>query len=141
MTSISLNSSLLQNLVAKTVVITGGANGIGGCTVRHCHLHGANVVIADLPSAHLEAENLIASLSDHSRALFVPVNIAVWAEMQALFSTAVGRYGSVDIVIANAGVMESRDFFDFEIDDEGQLIEDLSVGKVIDVNLKGAMNS
>ena len=141
MTSIQSNPSLLQNLAAQTVIVTGGANGIGACTVRHCYLHGANVVIADLPSAHLEATTLIASFPDPSRALFIPVNIVVWAELRALFSTAVGQFGRVDIVIANAGVMESRDFFDFKIDDEGQLTEDLSVAKVIDVNLKGAMNS
>ncbi|KAF7544841.1 hypothetical protein G7046_g9701 [Stylonectria norvegica] len=60
--------------------------------------------------------------------------------MQALFAAAVERFGRVDIVVANAGIMESRRFFDFEVDEGGKLRED-GAGRVIDVNLKGTMNT
>jgi hypothetical protein len=38
-------------------------------------------------------------------------------------------------------MMESKGFFDFEEDEQGELMEAIEAGKIIDVNLKGTMNS
>ncbi|KAH8808709.1 hypothetical protein F5884DRAFT_793112 [Xylogone sp. PMI_703] len=141
MTSPALDPSILPNLASKTVIVTGGANGIGASTVHYCHQNGANVVIADLPSARQDAEKLIGGLSEKSRVVFVPVNIIIWKEIKELFSTAVKKFGQINIVIANAGIMESRGFFDFQLDEDGGLLEDDISSRVIDVNLKGTMNT
>lgn len=138
--SFNLDPSLLQSLPAKTVIVTGGANGIGLEAIKQYHHSGANVVIADLANSRQQAEDAIAALDDPSRALFVPVNITIWEEVQQLFKAAIEKFGRVDVVIANAGIMESRKFFDFEVDENGDLRDDAS-GRVIDVNLKGTMNS
>jgi NAD(P)-dependent dehydrogenase (short-subunit alcohol dehydrogenase family) len=126
---------------AKTVIVTGGAGGIGAQTIRTFHQHGCNVVIADLPFAKSAAESLIASLSDPSRALFHPTNIVDWNDMKSLFKKTTEKFGQVDTVIANAGMMESKEFFDFEKDENGELKEPEDAYRVIDVNLKGTMNS
>lgn len=133
-------SSLLQNLSGKTVIITGAANGIGLEAAHQCHSHGANVVIADLPGSKAAAEAVIGGLDDPSRAAFFPANVSVWEDMTQLFESTVRRFGRVDVVLANAGIMESRKFFDFEVDETGQLKEDVASSRVVDVNLKGAMN-
>lgn len=133
-------SSLLQNLSGKTVIITGGANGIGLEAVHQCHSHGANVVIADLPGSKAAAEAVIGGLDDPSRAAFFPANVSVWEDLTQLFESTVSRFGKVDVVLANAGIMESRKFFDFEVDETGRLKEDVASTRVVDVNLKGAMN-
>lgn len=127
----------------KTVIVTGSAQGIGAQTVRTYHSHGCNVVIADLPSAENAAKSLIASLSDPSRALYHPTNVVIWFDMKALFRETKKKFGQVDIVIANAGMMESKGFFDFEgeEDESGELKEPKESWRVIDVNLKGSMNS
>ncbi|KAF2798775.1 NAD(P)-binding protein [Melanomma pulvis-pyrius CBS 109.77] len=91
----------------KTVIVTGGAGGIGAQTIRTYHETGCNVVIADLPFAREAAENLIASLSEPSRALYHPTNIVDWADIRLLFRTTVEKFRQVDIVIANAGIMET----------------------------------
>jgi NAD(P)-dependent dehydrogenase (short-subunit alcohol dehydrogenase family) len=140
MTNENLDSEYAQRLSGRTAIVTGGANGIGAQTVRLLHSHGANVVIADLPSAKDAAEEIVSSLSQ-SRILFVPTNILVWRDMLDLFEAALKRFGQVDIVIANAGMMESREFFDLETDENGELKEPLEAFKVIDVNLKGTMNT
>lgn len=125
----------------KTVIVTGGAGGIGAQTIRTFHAHGCNVVIADLSFAKDAAESLIASLSEPSRALFHETDITDWQAMRGLFRTAKEKFGQVDIVIANAGLMETKGFFDFEEDENGELEEPTEAYKIIDVNLKGTMNS
>lgn len=140
-------------LDGKTAIITGGANGIGAAIVRDYHGLGSNVVIADLPSTEPSAHSLVKSLSDPTKALFIPVNITQWAEMSTLFKNTKAHFGQVDIVVANAGIMETRGFFDFETEtetdtpadghdgDDDDLAEDEGIYRVIDVNLKGTMNS
>lgn len=138
--SISPDTSLFSSVAGKTVIVTGGAHGIGLEAIRQYHANGANVVIADLPSARKAAEDAIDDRGDASHALFVPVDIVAWDEVRALFAAAIERFGCVDIVVANAGIMESRGFFDFQVNAKGDLDDDGS-GRVIDVNLKGTMNS
>jgi NAD(P)-dependent dehydrogenase (short-subunit alcohol dehydrogenase family) len=135
------SSFQLPNGKPKTVIVTGGAGGIGAQTIRAFHEKGCNVVIADLPFSKDAANQLVNSLSDPSRALFCPANIANWEDMRSLFREARNRFGQVDIVIANAGLMESTNFFDFEEDEKGELIESKDSQRVLDVNLKGTLNS
>jgi NADP-dependent 3-hydroxy acid dehydrogenase YdfG len=94
-----------------------------------------------LPFAKDAAEALISSLSDPKRAMYHPTNIINWDDMRALFRETKKRFGQVDIVIANAGLMESKEFFDFEVDESGELKEPTEAYKIVDVNLKGTMNS
>lgn len=144
MASVSFSTSFLEDLPHKTVIVTGGANGIGAQTVLLMHRYGANVVIADLPSTRSASEAIITSLpaQDQDRMLFVAANTVVWADMTNLFARSIERFGGVQIVIANAGVMESKSFFDFDdLDEKGELREPTEAYRVIDVNLKGTMNS
>jgi NAD(P)-dependent dehydrogenase (short-subunit alcohol dehydrogenase family) len=134
-------SLVLPNGRPKTIIVTGGAGDIGAQTIRSYHSVGCNVVIADLPFAKDAAEKLISSLSDSTRAMYQPTDITNWENMRALFREAKRRFGQVDVVVANAGLMESKGFFDFEEDESGELREPTEAYKIIDVNLKGTMNS
>jgi NAD(P)-dependent dehydrogenase (short-subunit alcohol dehydrogenase family) len=135
------SSFTLPNGTPKTVIVTGGAGGIGAQTIRSYHSAGCNVVIADLPLAKDAAETLISSLSDPKRAMYHPTDITAWKDTQSLYRETKQFFGQIDIVIANAGLMESKAFFDFEEDEQGELKESAEAYKVIDVNLKGTMNS
>lgn len=132
---------ILPNGKPKTVIVTGSANGIGAQTIRSYHLAGCNVVIADLPFTKDAAEAAISSLSDPERAMYHPTDITSWSDVRALFRETKNRFGQIDVVVANAGLMESKGFFDFEEDGDGELKEPVEAYKVIDVNLKGTMNS
>jgi NAD(P)-dependent dehydrogenase (short-subunit alcohol dehydrogenase family) len=131
-----------RNLAGKTVIITGGANGIGAETVRLFNSHGANTVIADLERTRAEAESVIRSVQQPTSALFISVNILIWDEMKALFSQCIKHFGRTDIVVANAGIMESQSLFDVAtVDEQGELRESTEGFCVIDVNLKETINS
>jgi hypothetical protein len=150
MVEIAKDPSILSSLLNKTAIITGGANGIGASTVRLLHSQGCNVVIADLGFAKATAEALIFSLPAPTasgavktpRVIYVETDILDWTSMKNLFKETVKEFGQVDIVVANAGLMESRQFFDWDdVDEEGDLRESREAFKVLDVNLKGTMNS
>jgi len=139
MTNVVPNLDLLKALSGRTAIITGGAGGIGAETVRLFHEYGAKVVIADLSFAEKAAGELISSLS--SRVIFVPTDILDWSSMLSLFAQTKQKFGSVEFVVANAGLMETKHFFDMEVDEKGELKEPKEAYKVIDVNLKGTMNT
>jgi NAD(P)-dependent dehydrogenase (short-subunit alcohol dehydrogenase family) len=136
-----MSTFILPSGRLKTVIVTGGAGGIGARTVRAFYYHCCNVVIADLPFARAAAESLIASLGGSDDVIFHETDITNWQAMRSLFRTTREKFGQVDIVIANAGLMESKGFFEFEEDENGELQEPKEAYRVVDVNLKGSMNS
>jgi NAD(P)-dependent dehydrogenase (short-subunit alcohol dehydrogenase family) len=142
MKSISLDPSILKQAVGKTAIITGAANGIGAQAAVLFNAHGANVVIADLELTRPCAEALLITMPSPSKAVFISVNVLNWAEMKELFRKTIARFGSVEIVIANAGVMEARPALDLDtLDENGELAESREAFRVIDINLKGTLNS
>lgn len=139
---VQLDAALLQQAAGKTAIITGGANGIGAATAALYSRHGANVVIADLPLAQPSAEALIPTLTHPDRAMFVPVDILNWEQMKDAFKKGVERFGGIDIAVANAAIMETSPVLDLDaVDDNGELLESREAFKVIDVNIKGTLNS
>ncbi|RHZ49041.1 uncharacterized protein CDV56_102772 [Aspergillus thermomutatus] len=143
MRDITLNPLLLCNLTGKTAVLTGGAGGIGTAIAKLLLEHGANVVVADLEHTRPIVETMIVDLpgSCRGRVQFVATNIVKWDQITALFQSAKERFGSIELVIANAGVMERKPVLDMDqIDKHGNLKESHEFCKVIDINVKGTMN-
>ncbi|KAJ5496496.1 Short-chain dehydrogenase/reductase SDR [Penicillium fimorum] len=143
MTDVKLDQALFSQSAGKTVLITGAGRGIGAATAILFNSHGANVVLADLPHLRASAEEVIEKqMKFPTRAIFLSANIVNWAELTACFEEAITTFGKVDIVIANAGIMESESVLDMEnVDGNGRLLESVEAGRVIDVNLKGTLNS
>ncbi|KAJ4132401.1 hypothetical protein NW754_015217 [Fusarium falciforme] len=140
MHQISFSPCLLEGLAGQTAVITGSARGIGASTAALFNSHGANTVVVDLPSSRAAVEALVSSFPHPGKALFVPADVTVWQDLVSVFKTASQRFGRVDVLIANAGVMESAPVMDIEVDVNGDPIESAEALKVLDVNLKGTLN-
>jgi len=89
----------MGRLDGKVAVITGGASGIGAATARLFVAEGASVLIADLQGEVASA--LAAELGP--RAAAVLCNVAREADVSAAISSAVERWGRLDVLYNNAG--------------------------------------
>lgn len=88
----------------KVAIVTGPSEGIGRAIAIALARAGADVVLAGRVAVH---PNAFASLQDEiealgRRALIVPTNISVVADVQAMVSGATATFGRIDILINNA---------------------------------------
>ncbi|MEO5609345.1 MAG: 3-oxoacyl-ACP reductase [Ornithinibacter sp.] len=90
-------------LEGKVAVVTGGCSGIGLATVRRFAQEGARVVIGDLADAAGEA------LAEEVGGAYVHCDVADKDDVDALFATAVERFGRLDIAFNNAGISPPED--------------------------------
>lgn len=88
----------------KTVVVTGGAQGIGRAIADRFHSEGASVVVADRD----RAEEAAAEMSDGNRqALGVACDVSQESDTAAMAAAAVDRFGRIDVLVNNAGIYTS----------------------------------
>lgn len=100
----------------KVAIITGATKGIGEACAYEFAKEGAKVVVSGR-SVDL-GENVVAGVkANGGDALFVPCDIGQKAQIDALIEATVVHYGTIDIVVNNAGVNHSADFFDISEED------------------------
>jgi NAD(P)-dependent dehydrogenase (short-subunit alcohol dehydrogenase family) len=98
----------LENVKGKSVIVTGGANGMGEAFVRDFVAAGAYVTFADVNEKRGQA--IESELNVNAMACtFVKCDIRDWDQQKVVFDKAKSQSpsNSVDIVIANAGISRS----------------------------------
>lgn len=117
-----------MRMKGKSVIVTGGASGIGLASVERCLAEGASAVIADLAGDRNMA--LAAELDGKydGRCLFKACDVTDTAQVDRLFEETVAELGGVDAVFNNAGIggVTPSD----EVGDDEFL-------RIIDINLNG----
>lgn len=96
-----------MSLSGKVILITGGSNGIGKGCVERVARDGAKVVI-NYSRDSTSAEAIVASLG-HDNAVAVQADVSTLAGIDKLISAAVEKFGHVDVLMANAGMLLMRD--------------------------------
>lgn len=121
----------MKLLEGKTAIITGGSRGIGKGIVEKFAQHGANVAFTYSSSA--EAANTLAEEVSKTgvKAKAYKSDAASYDESQKLVEDVLKEFGSIDILINNAGI--TRDNLLMRISEE-------DFDKVIEVNLKSVFN-
>ena len=110
----------------KTVIVTGGASGIGEAAVRLFASEGGKVVISDMSD---KGKELSDSLNNEGfETTFIKTDVTNEEDVKDLVSSTVEKYGSLDVLFANAGIggmslVHETDFSAWK--------------KIIDVNLHG----
>ena len=94
----------MGRLDGKVAVITGSAGGIGREAALLFAAEGARVVIADVSREAGEA-----TAAECGDAFFQPVDVADSESVRELFVEAVRRFGGVDVLYNNAGIMPADD--------------------------------
>ena len=123
----------IQNHVAgKVIVVTGAASGFGRLVCEKTAALGAAVLCADVNEEGVRATaDTIESAGGQAEATVTDVRHL--EQMKALASRAVERFGCIDVMINNAGIMPLAFYADHENAAEAW-------ERCIDINIKGVMN-
>jgi NAD(P)-dependent dehydrogenase (short-subunit alcohol dehydrogenase family) len=117
-----------MRLEGKVALITGGGSGMGKVASELFAAEGANVVLTDVNDEAGEAT--ASSIGD--RAFYVHADVSKEADAQAMVAAAVERFGRLDVLYNNAGIMP--------LDDGSVTDADGSIwDAVLAVNVKGVM--
>jgi 3alpha(or 20beta)-hydroxysteroid dehydrogenase len=108
----------------RTVIVTGGARGMGASHARGFIAEGANVVIADVVDQ--EGRSLVDELG--GRAIFSRLDVTSEADWAATVTAAENAFGPVSVLVNNAGIVHVARIADTEPADWS---------RVIDINLTG----
>ena len=92
-----------MKLKDKIAIVTGGADGIGKATAVKFAAEGATVIIWDL-NAEKGAETVKEITENGEKVSFAKVNTSVYAEVEAATKAVVQEFGTLDIIINNAGI-------------------------------------
>ncbi|HOF88163.1 MAG TPA: sorbitol-6-phosphate dehydrogenase [Armatimonadota bacterium] len=116
---------MLANIEGRVAIVTGGGQGLGEAICRRLAAEGCKVLVADLNGG-----NAATVAADLPEAMSYTVDVTDEAQVAGMVAAAVARWGRLDIMVANAGILIA------------EAIEDADAAKwrtVIDVNLVGAM--
>ena len=109
----------------KTVVITGGSEGVGAATARLFADAGANLMLVARDKKNLEA--IAGELRDKTKVEIFPMDVTDVDACNDVFKKAAFEFGRVDILVNNAGFQARGLVRDIDASD---------LGRIIDVNLK-----
>ena len=118
----------LFDFKGKTVVITGGSQGIGFAIVRRFAEAGANIAVADINEEIGKAKTDLVSKEFGTKAIFVKTDVSVESEVKNLMNEAEKTFGKIDVMINNAGIFPFFNILEMSVEDWD---------KVQAVNLRG----
>src|SRR3569833_1072940 len=120
-------SGLLGNRVA---IVTGGGKGLGRAHALALAQHGARVVVNDL-DADGAAQVCREIASFGGEAFSDDANVQDLARVEEMVARAINRWGQVDILVSNAGILRDKTFAKIDLAD---------FRLVLDVHVMGSVN-
>ncbi|GAA1775681.1 SDR family NAD(P)-dependent oxidoreductase [Actinomadura chokoriensis] len=114
------------SLAGRTAIVTGAGAGLGRAEALALAAQGANVVVNDMGPA---ADDVVAEITKAGgEALAVKGDVGDWSMGDTLVSAAVDTFGSLDVLVNNAGVLRDKMLFNLSESDWDD---------VVHVHLKG----
>lgn len=120
----------MNHVSEKVVLITGASSGIGKACALQLGKLGATVI---LTSRNEEKLKMIAKTmrNDGAQAEYYALDVTALADFQQVITTIVQKYGRIDVLINNAGIMQLSAVYELKVDEWYHMI---------DINLKGVLN-
>ncbi|MBA3873114.1 MAG: SDR family NAD(P)-dependent oxidoreductase, partial [Anaerolineae bacterium] len=120
-----------MNLSGKVALVTGGLGDLGNEMALHLALDGATVAVWDIKSKAEAKERIQRVEFAGGKVLYQKVDISNRKQVDAAVATLVEELGGLDIVCANAGIVEAKPFLEIPQDNWQHHV---------DVNLTGTFN-
>jgi NADP-dependent 3-hydroxy acid dehydrogenase YdfG len=118
-----------SQIAGKVVVITGASSGLGEATARLLSAEGATVVLGARRADRIE--KLAQEITSRGgKALAVTTDVTDRDQVKKLVDTAVQKFGRIDVMLNNAGLMPHSPLERLKIDEWDRMI---------DVNIKGVL--
>src|ERR1700752_2506181 len=118
----------MNSIAGQGVMITGASSGIGEATAKRLARQGAKLVLAARRADRLR--HLAEQLGGDASVLWGPADVTQSADLQQLAQKARERFGRVDVLVNNAGIMPVSMIAQGCVDDWNRMI---------DVNIKGVL--
>ena len=117
----------MKNVENKVIIITGASSGIGEETARVLAANGAKVVLS------ARREDKLKKLADEigGNAAYLASDVTSLEDMNAVVALAKEKFGKVDAVFANAGIMPAGNMSELKVKDWNAMIG---------INIKGVLN-
>ena len=117
----------MKNVENKVIIITGASSGIGEETARVLAANGAKVVLS------ARREDKLKKLADEigGNAAYLASDVTSLEDMTAVVALAKEKFGKVDAIFANAGIMPAGNMSELKVNDWNAMI---------DINIKGVLN-
>jgi glucose 1-dehydrogenase len=115
-----------MSLENKVAIVTGGAKGIGFAVAKRFAQEGARVVVADIDED--AGSRAVEEIGAHGAVRFIRCDVGDKADVENLVAATVQGWGSIDVLVSNAGIVHGADFLE---------IAEADFDRVIRVNLKG----
>jgi NAD(P)-dependent dehydrogenase (short-subunit alcohol dehydrogenase family) len=90
------------DISGKSILVTGAAGGIGSATTRALVARGAHVTLVDLAQDSVDE---VAATLPAERVLALAADVTSTEQMTATVDAAVEHFGRLDVVFANAGII------------------------------------
>lgn len=117
-----------MKLREKVAIVTGAASGIGRASAMMFAQEGARVVVADIDATG-GAEAVTQILAQGNEAVFQQANVSREADVQRMVEAAASRWGRIDILFNNAGVVMVKPL---------EEMTEEEWDRVMDINVKSA---
>lgn len=116
-------------LKGQTAIVTGANSGIGEAIVRAMAAAGANVCVNYISNQNA-AEQIVRQITDTGgKAVAIKADISKENEVTDMFDAVIKQYGTIDILLSNAGIQRDSKFEEMTLEQWNE---------VIGVNLTGA---
>ncbi|MGS1109353.1 SDR family oxidoreductase [Achromobacter anxifer] len=121
-----------DHIFGKTIVITGGGSGFGRLVAQKAAARGALVTCGDINVAAAQ-ETVASIIAAGGKAQALAADVRLLADMKRLVGASVQEYGSVDVMLNNAGIMPLAFVADHATAYDAWM-------RCIDINMKGVFN-
>ena len=117
-----------KSISGKVVVVTGAAQGIGQAIAERFALEGARVVVNDVNETGAQAA-MTSIVDAGGTAIAIKADVSIKSDVEAMFDTTLEQFGTVDVLVNNAGLVKPMRHF-LEADEAWWQ-------RILDVNLTG----